>query len=103
MEKVIDFEDWQQEAIARFGKDPLNWKFKCPSCGYIATVKEWKEAGAPEQAVAFSCIGRFKGSQKEMGDKTGGPCNYAGAGLFRINPVKIKKDGEIIAVFDFAD
>lgn len=94
--------EWKAEAVKRFGTDPLKWKFQCPSCGYIAEVQEWRAVQAPEGAVAFSCIGRYTGSKKSMGDKTGGPCNYTTGGLFNISPVTVQtEDGEQSA-FDFA-
>jgi len=98
----LKYEDWIAAAKEKFGDNPMNWKFKCPSCGYIASVKEWKDAGAPEGAVAFSCIGRYTGSTKELGEKPG-PCNYAGGGLFRLNPIKVERDGKITEVFEFAE
>lgn len=52
------------EGQRRFGTDPLEWQFVCPSCGHVASVKDWKTAGAPEGAVAFSCVGRYTGDGK---------------------------------------
>ena len=95
--------DWYAEGEKRFGKDRLKWRFKCPSCGYVASVQDWKDAGASSGEVAFSCIGRALGNKKEMYDKTGGPCNYAGGGLFRINPVKVEHPTGETWVFDFAE
>ena len=100
---IYTHEEWLAEAKKRFGEDAHNWKFVCPSCGHVASVKDWKEAGAPEGAVAFSCIGRYTESKKVLGDKTGGPCNYTGGGLFRLNPVTVESDGEKHEVFDFAE
>jgi len=94
--------DWKIEAIKLFGKDPMNWKFVCPSCGYIASVQDYKDAGAPEGAIAFSCLGRFLGKKHEAFQKGKSPCNYAGGGLFRINPVTIKECGYTYHLFDFA-
>ena len=99
----MKYQEWHDEAVKRFGNNPLDWKFVCPSCGHVASVKDWKDAGAPEGAVAFSCVGRYTGSKKEMCDKTGGLCNYAGGGLFRLNPVRVEKDGIVTDVFAFAD
>lgn len=100
---TMTHEEWATEAKRRFGDDPQNWRFVCPSCGYVASVKDWKDAGAPEGHIGFSCIGRSIGSKKELGDKTGGPCNYAGGGLFALNPVLITfPDGTTGYFFDFA-
>lgn len=102
--KMMDHKDWIAEGKKRFGDDHMQWKFVCPSCGYIASLKEWEDAGAPEGAVAFSCIGRFTGSKKTIGDKTGGPCNYTGGGLFQLNPVCVTDtDGCVHRIFDFAE
>ena len=82
----------------------MDWKFVCPSCRHVASVKDWKDAGAPEGAIAFSCIGRYTGAG---GDKTfrgaGGPCDYAGGGLFGLNPVEVSLNGEVLWLFAFAD
>lgn len=95
---------WMEEGKRIFGPDPLKWKFVCPSCGYIAAVEEWRDAKAPEGAVAFSCVGRYTGSKKEMGDKTGGPCNYTSGGLFNISPVTIiLEDGKESSAFAFSE
>ena len=76
------YEEWLREGEKRFGKDHANWKFKCPSCGYVASAADYKEAGAPQGAVGFSCIGRWSGHMdKDMFRKDGGPCNYAGGGF----------------------
>lgn len=97
----MTIEEWKAEARRRFGDDPLNWKFVCPSCGYVACVKEWRDLGAEEGAVAFSCVGRFidTADDKSTFSKDGGPCTYAGGGLIRLNPVIV--DGD--PIFAFAD
>lgn len=85
-------QEWDDLAESRFGLDPLNWKFVCPACGHVASVRDWRDAGAPQSAIAFSCVGRWlKGVKvrEAFGGKGPGPCNYAGGGLFRLNPVKI--------------
>lgn len=101
--------EWLAEAKERFGDDPLDWKFVCPSCGHIASVRNWKEAGAPEGAVAFSCVGRYAGDTKEVADKAfrhnGGPCNYTSGGLLKLNPVLVVfgDKEEPFPAFAFAD
>lgn len=77
-------EAWQAEAEKRFGKDYMNWKFQCPMCGHIASIADFKAAGAKSPNCAYQeCIGRYtgKGSPKE-GDSSG--CNWAAYGLFGI-------------------
>lgn len=101
-------QEWYTEAIRRFGKDSMNWKFKCPVCDIETAVKEWRDAGAPEGAVAFSCIGRYTGAKRKAfgttTDKAEGPCNYTGGGLFRLNPVTVVREdnGNEESMFHFA-
>lgn len=49
------------EAKARFGDDPLDFAFQCPSCGDIATIREFKDAGDAQMA-GQGCIGRLLGA-----------------------------------------
>jgi hypothetical protein len=96
-------EEWQAEARRRFGEDPRNWKFICPSCKHVASALDWKNLGAPEGEIAFSCIGRRLANAKHMGDPPG-PCNYAGGGLFRLNPVTVvDPEGREHGLFAFAE
>ena len=105
-------EEWRAEATRRFGEDWMKWKFVCPVCEYVAAVQDWKDAGAPVQSAAFSCVGRWKGANPETakgdvgpnGIKGKGPCNYAGGGLFRLNPITvIDPDGVKLFAFAFAE
>lgn len=97
-------EDFLEEARRRFGDNKLEWRFVCPSCGHIASVKEWLQAGASEGEVAFSCIGRhIPGSRKAFGELGAGPCDYAGGGLFALNPLRVtSEDGRECRFFAFA-
>lgn len=100
---ILSVAEWQQEGTKRFGSDMMTWKFVCPSCGYVASVQDWKDAGAPAGAVGFSCIGRWKdGDDSKSFQKKGGPCMYAGGGLIGLNPVKVKDGENIRRVFNFA-
>lgn len=98
---------WVEEAQKRFGLDEMGWKFICPACGHVASVQDWKDAGAPQGAVAFSCLGRYTGDPKKAADaafrQAGGPCNYTGGGLIGLNPVRVVfEDGKTSDHFDFA-
>ena len=97
--KKMTVEEWNKEGESLFGMDRMNWKFICPSCGHVASVRDWKDAGASESAVAFSCVGRYTGAKRELGEKGEGPCNYAGGGLFKLNPVEVCGH----RIFDFAN
>lgn len=102
----LTFETWRAEGERRFGPDRLQWRFVCPCCGHVASAKEWVDAGG-ERMVAFSCIGRVTGAKREAFDryKRPGPCNYAGGGLFALNPVTVldPDGGEDHHLFAFAE
>lgn len=101
----LSIAEWRAEGAKRFGEDSLNWRFVCPSCGHVASIKDWRDAGASEGAAAFSCVGRFtKDPPSDAFGGKKGPCNYAGGGLFRLNPVIVTvEDGKEIQVFEFAE
>jgi hypothetical protein len=101
-------EEWIAAAKDRYGENSHDWKFRCPSCGHVASVKDWKDAKAPEGAVAFSCVGRYSQALEDGATSAfkgkGGPCNYTGGGLFKLNPVTVvAEDGSEHTMFDFAD
>lgn len=99
----MTFEDWRAEAKRRFGDDLDQWAFICPACKHVATIGDWKKAGAPQGTWAFSCVGRFLPKQRKAFEEKGaGPCNYAGGGLFKLNPVVVVSNGEECERFDFA-
>lgn len=102
--RTVTYEEWLAEAKAKFGDDSMDWRFVCPVCKHEASVRDWKNAGAEEGEVAFSCIGRHMDKPRKAFEETGkGPCNYAGGGLFRLNPVTVTGGpGGDHHVFEFA-
>jgi hypothetical protein len=100
---TMTHEEWLAEGARRFGEDHAKWRFKCPVCGHIATPADWRAAGAPDTSIAFSCVGRWLPSCKDAFSKSGkGPCNYAGGGLFKLNPITvIGEDGAEVQAFEF--
>jgi hypothetical protein len=110
--------EWLAEAERRFGADVMAWRFVCPVCKHVASTRDYKEAGAPVEAVGFSCIGRWSGIKRDAlglnADKVkrgelppaegDGPCNYAGGGLLQLNPVVVEfPDGSKGKAFAFAE
>lgn len=105
----MTYKEWLAEGEKRFGKDPMNWKFVCPICKHVASTRDYKDAGAKSDNVGFSCVGRWiKGSRDAFGtpknNKRPGPCDYAGGGLFKLNPIAVvHEDGKEILAFAFAE
>lgn len=95
--------EWLAEGARLFGDDRTKWRFVCPCCGHVATPADYKAAGAEPGAIGFSCIGRWTGAKREAFAPGEGPCNYAGGGLFPLNPVTVMMpEGDSIQAFEFA-
>jgi hypothetical protein len=103
--RQITKKEWEEEGTKKFGDDMMKWKFVCPACGHIASIQDWRDIGADEGEVAFSCVGRHvenHGTLFDKGQKQ--PCNYAGGGFFTMNPVHVEMDnGDIRQTFEFAE
>lgn len=83
-------EEWRAEGKRLFGGDFMKWRFKCPRCGNVATVQEFKDAGAKgADAACTCCIGRY------VSDRG---CDCAAFGLLDICDVHV--NGQ--PVFEFA-
>jgi len=104
--KKVPKDEWLAEAKKRFGDDPLNWKFVCPSCGHIQSCvdfRPYKDKGADPNDAYFSCIGRFDGHMKTSMLSGESPCNYTLGGLFVLaTTVVVLEDGRQLPVFEFA-
>ena len=73
----------------------------CPVCGYVQSARTFLAVGAPLNAVGISCVGRWMDKRRRaFGESGRGPCDYAGGGLFRLNPVEI--EGREINAMAFA-
>jgi hypothetical protein len=101
--KVFTPDEWLDEGERRFGKDRNSWRFVCPCCKHVASVADWKAAGASQGEIGFSCIGRRMTSARDAFGSGPGPCDYAGGGLFQLNPITIA-DGDVKTTrFAFAE
>lgn len=104
----IPRKDWLLEGKQLFGSDFMQWKFRCPMCGHVASIQEFKDAGADSPNAAYQeCIGRYLGAGAP-GAEDGNPngCNWAAFGLFGIPNDKgrliLADDGSVVEAFDYA-
>lgn len=99
--KVIKYKDWMAELKEKFGENPDNWKFKCPSCGHVQSVADFKAIGKDPNYAFSNCIGRFTGNNDHTG-KYG--CNYTVNGFISLNKTTvINEDYLPVKVFEMAD
>mgnify|MGYP007102561128 FL=1 len=97
--------EWLTELKNRFGEDPMKWAFKCPACGKISTMKEFKDAGAEPDDSYQTCIGRHTDKGSPTKDSKDG-CKWAAFGLFGTlsgGDVIVTDDGKEIQVFSMAE
>ncbi|NEA22643.1 VVA0879 family protein [Actinomadura bangladeshensis] len=109
------------EARARFGDDPLDWAFECPSCGDVATGRDFREALAEHprknrdgsdtiasDVLGQECIGRTVGALKGPANDTGKGqakrgCDWCAYGFFPGPWEIILPDGRTMNGFPLAD
>jgi hypothetical protein len=111
-------EQWMEQARERFGEEPRDWKFVCPVCKTVQSCRDFEEhTDVPKEQIegyiGFSCIGRWaRGGCEHRGLSTepveGGEgkrmgCDYAGGGLFKLNPVRVTHEGREHQLFAFAE
>jgi hypothetical protein len=102
-------EQWDAEGTRLFGLDKMTWRFQCPACKHVMGVRDYQDARAPSGVVGYSCIGRYHPDGPRFRDlgQTDGlqgvGCDYAGGGLFGLNPQPVEfDDGAVRKVFAFA-
>lgn len=101
------------ELKARFGDDPMNWAFVCPSCKDVATGQDFRTAldQAGDVLVKASdrlgqeCIGRTLGAldAKKQEDWKGRGCDWVAYGLFHGPEFAVTPEGKEIAHFSLAE
>lgn len=97
--REIPLAEWQAEGLRRFGRDPLDWRFKCVICGHVQDGRGMMERHNISQDEAlsrssFSCEGRLGGEEG---------CDWSLGGLFKLHTVEIvHPDGSREPVFEFA-
>jgi len=106
------------EATERFGKDPLKWAFRCPSCKDVATGQDFSEAlksrprkhaRSGEEVIASDvvgqeCIGRSLGVLEGPKDSwSGRGCDWVAYGLFSGPWEVVLPDGRSMHAFPLAE
>lgn len=105
--KKLTRDEWFALGQKLYGEEVEDWKVRCPMCGRVNQLKEFKEAGSKGPDNAFvECIGRYTG-QGSPDKADGNGCNWAAYGLFGI-PRDEKyevtfEDGHTLQCFPFAD
>ena len=94
---VYTMDEWKKEATRRFGPDKMNWKFKCPACSHIQSMRDFSNAHLEPERAITNCASRYGIG----GIKT---CKWTTGGFLRFNQTYvIDKEYFPHLVFDFAD
>lgn len=88
--------EWTAEARRLYGPDPAAWRFRCVSCGHVASVADWNARGDGRNAP-YDCIGRAA--------EGAGGCNWTAGGMIVLDScVEIQMpDESLVVAFPFAD
>ena len=62
--KYNSVEEWKAEATRRFGPDMLKWRFRCSMCGHVASVQDFKNAGAKSPSCTTLAAGNARMAEK---------------------------------------
>ena len=97
--RTMTHADWLAEARRRFGPDPKNWAWVCPSCHEEQTMQDFIDAGmTKEDAMGrayFSCIGRVV---------KGRGCDWSLGGLLQMHTLEVvDQEGKTRPVFEFEE
>lgn len=97
--EIINYEDWIKKAKELYGEDPDNWKFKCPICGHIQSIKSVLEHGPSlerqkvQDWIHYNCEGRIN---------EGYGCDWTLGGFFHVHKVEVEFNGKLVPVFEYA-
>ena len=93
-----------------FGDNIDDWAFVCPACGKISKGIEFKMAGAKQNDIYSTCIGRHNSvNATRNADGSiikGYGCNWAAYGLLSTlgkGDIVVTENGEEVEVFKFAE
>ncbi|MDR3406344.1 MAG: VVA0879 family protein [Chthoniobacter sp.] len=98
--RSITVDQWNEEGVRRYGRPARKWQFVCPSCRTAQSGEDLFALGLDNDivlgALAFSCIGRFRGATKG--------CDWTLGGLLHIHELEIvDENGKAHPRFEFAN
>lgn len=94
---ILTFNDWVAEGEKRFGKEKLDWKFVCPNCGHVQTMRDFQNADIDPQRAYQVCASRYN-----IGGKS--TCKWSAGGLFcKEGQWVISQDYTPVLIFSFAN
>ena len=94
---VVVMAEWAAEGERLYGKERLDWKFKCPFCGHVQTARMFKNAGMNPHLAYTNCASRYGLGGKKT-------CKWTIGGLLRVGGRYVIDDKYCPRlIFEFAD
>lgn len=95
--EVVTLAEWEAEGERLYGKERLDWRFRCPACGHVQTPREFKAAGQSPHAAYLNCASRFGlGGRQD--------CKWTIGGLLKVGGRYVIDDRYCPRlIFEFAD
>jgi len=108
--KTFDVKEWRRIGERLYGKNPLNWKFRCPICDHIQCAEDfrkYKAQGANPNDAYQKCIGRYENGRSAFNctkkEEKIEKCDYITTGFFNIGHIVVMEDKKQLTVFPFAE
>lgn len=103
--KKYTYVEWMTEGKKRFGDDFNDWKFICPACGHIQSVRDFIYLELDPNDAFKECIGRYNGNMKPATESSKDGCDWCSYGFFGTcgkGVIVLLENGEQTEIFDFA-
>lgn len=93
---IIPHAEWLADLKSKYGDDQNQWRFKCPSCGWIQCKQDFIDAGIELSGDQHmnNCIGRW------VSDRG---CDWSLGGLFQIHKTAVLWRGSVYPIFETAE
>jgi predicted RNA-binding Zn-ribbon protein involved in translation (DUF1610 family) len=99
--RTLTHAEFLAEATERFGEDALNFAFQCPSCGDVASIRDFPSDRRGR--AGQECIGRSLGALEASESYEGRGCGWAAYGLISGPWTVDMGEGVTIPSFPFAE
>ena len=98
--RVLTRDEWLREGIRLFGRNKLDWTFRCPACGQFQSVHDFLVNGVSPQGRVFqTCLGVYL----DVGSITTArkPCRFRLLGRNSVPTVYVLHGDQDVPVLEF--
>ena len=94
--RVMTEQEWKERGVQLYGKNPEDWRFRCPVCGHVQIAADAEEQDLGKNNVYRACVVGF--------EKSEGCLYWAGDDGSECRLIVVSAKGLLpVEVFEFAD